>query len=314
MYRISTLGAAAVCTLIAGGPATAFGEEPSTDDPAWQAYQRGEYAIALQLHERSYAETKQPERLTAIGQTRIRLGRVEEGLKDCLAYFNYVPNPSPPQRVFAESCIAEARNALAATTSPPEDHRGHRHQNGRCILPGPTPLANSPGTANLPTSTASTSIQVQFPAQTEAYENRAIKFEYDVDIYSPTFRGWAQVSPKWVEPHRGRPPRRLRRGEFYELVGRSDLAASYSSRRGAKIGLYVTGAVLVAAGAITVLAGLFSSGDNQISLQATGGVMIGVGGVELIVGQIFGYQPVTSGEARHLADLYNERAKQEPLK
>ena len=106
-----------LCTLLLSAPSAAWCDEVTPDDRAWQAYRRGEYALALQLHERAYAETKQPDRLAAIGQTKIKLGRTAEGLKDCLSFFNYVPNATPAQRSLVEGCIAEGRQAIATPAS-----------------------------------------------------------------------------------------------------------------------------------------------------------------------------------------------------
>jgi len=168
------------------------------------------------------------------------------------------------------------------------------------------------------------------PADPQAeWDHRFIAFE---DWAAYNVHTGAVVNT-WSRPVEGKYRRPLSYGEFYDRVGRSDLADRYRSRRNVKIGLAVAGGVAFVAGFGAII-GQFLSNSNSFSscvdgnvfgrgpqtscdLQSgnegyiAGGVLVGVGFIGVMTGLILPMQPAQPYEAREMADQYNKKLRGE---
>jgi hypothetical protein len=154
------------------------------------------------------------------------------------------------------------------------------------------------------------------------------------------FEDWAAynvhtgaVVNTWSRPVEGTYRRPLSYGEFYDRVGRGDLADRYRSRRNVKIGLAVAGGVAFIAGFGAII-GQFVSNSSSFSScvdgnvfgrgpqtscdlnsgnegYIAGGVLVGVGFIGVMTGLIMPMQPAQPYEAREMADQYNKKLRGE---
>jgi hypothetical protein len=157
----------------------------------------------------------------------------------------------------------------------------------------------------------------------EEYETRAILFQdlAVVSVNTGAVRTWAMpLKGKYKEPLEGI--------DFYEYLGRQDLAAQYRSRNMGRWGLVIGGGAVAIAGTYWAATGIgnrtdeckyYSSLDNSCLIykrdttQATAGAVVaGVGYVAALVGYfLFNPHPVDAPEARRLADEFNEALRAE---
>ena len=110
----------------------------------------------------------------------------------------------------------------------------------------------------------------------------------------------------------------LEGAEFYEYVGHPDLASSYRTRSGVRLGFYVGGLLALLGGAGYLLAGLGDPVDTdpdapspiEDRLWVSVGLMAG-GGLLMAVPAFINPHPVSPVEARKLADEFNTGLKKE---
>jgi hypothetical protein len=135
----------------------------------------------------------------------------------------------------------------------------------------------------------------------------------------------------WSKPVEGKYRRPLAYGEFYERVGRGDLADRYRTRRNVKIGLGVVGALAMLGGFIAIgvqfkansdafdgcvdnhVFGNISAGNCSLNGgndgYIAGGVLLGAGFIGILAAIITPVQPAQPYEARELADQYNQKLR-----
>ncbi|HEY3447462.1 MAG TPA: hypothetical protein VGK67_13990 [Myxococcales bacterium] len=149
----------------------------------------------------------------------------------------------------------------------------------------------------------------------QAYEHSRLTF-----AESPESRG-----SKWTLPGRGSYGQtRLGGAEFYELVGRRDLAAGYRARRGAKVATTVLGITGIVSGAITMgVVGFDSLFDTEYSPPTrakteqrttaliAGGVTLGAGVLLVVAGALIPEHSIDGTEARGLVDKYNQKLRKD---
>jgi hypothetical protein len=131
-------------------------------------------------------------------------------------------------------------------------------------------------------------------------------------------------------PYRGRYKERIEGAAFYRAIGRADLASAYRRRRTIKIALQVGGVLVAAGGVAWAVMGLprapdcsgiffadpirecLEAGDRARATRFLIGVTLGLGGAGLVYwGGTMSPHPVTTPEARHLADEHNRRLRRE---
>lgn len=151
------------------------------------------------------------------------------------------------------------------------------------------------------------------------------------------FDDGSAVNPKtgsvvlWTVPMEGKYHRALSTEQFFERVGRPDLAQSYASKSRLRMALILGGFVAEAGGAaLGVYAGihaaetkpvcyrvdatsgacLASTGDGvDVGLAVLAGVLFAGGLTATIAGLATDPMPVSTVEAREMADDYNQKLK-----
>jgi hypothetical protein len=172
--------------------------------------------------------------------------------------------------------------------------------------------------------------RVELPPRDEAaerevaelrYRRKAIRFGADLVIQGNQYG--VSATRRWVA-YRGESHQRLDPRQFYELLGRSDLADGYRSRRNTGMGLMIGGYAAMAGGLIYMLASLDFEGcsfndpdyracsdaqDRQNDRALTVGITAGVaGGLVALLGHYYWNRPhpISENEAKGLADRYND--------
>jgi hypothetical protein len=149
------------------------------------------------------------------------------------------------------------------------------------------------------------------------YEERRVGF--DLLPYVSGSDGNVTTSLMTV-PYQGQYKRPLIGVEFYQVVGREDLAAEYRSRSSRRNVLMGIGIGVIVGGGLYVLSAPrpdVNSSFEEFSRQARArddavatGMAIGLGGLGLVtIGALTDPNPVDAVEARRLADEYNRRLK-----
>jgi hypothetical protein len=158
----------------------------------------------------------------------------------------------------------------------------------------------------------------------EEYETRAIWFQDMAAISVNT----GAVVQTWSLPLKGKYREPLDGVEFYEYLGRADLAAQYRRRNIGRWGLMIGGTAVALAGSYWGIEGMnnetdecdyYSSYDNscviykQDSTQMyTGFAAAGVGYAAALVGYfLINPHPIKAPEARRLADEFNKAVREE---
>jgi hypothetical protein len=135
----------------------------------------------------------------------------------------------------------------------------------------------------------------------------------------------------WSKPVEGKYRKPLAYADFYEKVGRADLAGRYRTRRSVKIGLGVAGGVALVGGFVAIIAQFMSNSDawdtcfnanfhlggNAAGCSDTagnggyvaGGLLLGVGFAGVLAAIVTPLQPAQPYEARELADQYNKQLR-----
>jgi hypothetical protein len=191
---------------------------------------------------------------------------------------------------------------------------------GSAVTPAPAPIVAPPSPANSPgqgvSSEAASSINQILNTKSEEDGGRR---EYDRSYIG--YEEWAivngyGVSRRWIEPYEGRLRRPLKGPEFYDKIGRQDLAEAYQHRRNVKIGLGVTGALVAVSGLGVMIGGfvnqpcdpLFKAScvtmPNLGMVGAGAGIFLG-GMLLAIIPQFVSSHPISTMEMRGLADAYN---------
>jgi hypothetical protein len=119
------------------------------------------------------------------------------------------------------------------------------------------------------------------------------------------------VMRRWVEPFQGKYRRPLKGPEFYEKVGRRDLASAYRARRAGRIIAGVLGGLMIPGGLALIVWQAISNGAryHDIGGFVGGGIMVPVGFAGVFTAMFMNTQPVPSHEARELGDRYNQDLK-----
>jgi hypothetical protein len=151
----------------------------------------------------------------------------------------------------------------------------------------------------------------------EEYEKRKIWFADGGVINAAT----GQLVATWTVPYEGKYKKPIEGAEFYEKVGRPDLASSYRTRTGWRWGLMIAGYGAVLGGMTYGLAvGLSCSKkgeygiceERNYSAVYIGLAIMGAGSIVGFIGQLFiNPHPVSAPEARELADKRNQRLREE---
>ena len=146
----------------------------------------------------------------------------------------------------------------------------------------------------------------------EEYQRSYLWFAEGVSVHPYTGR----VVSTWSILYRGKYLEPIEWVDFYETVGRKDLADQYKSGVAVRTGLLIGGIVVGLAGAGVMFIPLRSTGDDQQFeedmkwMYIGGGVML-AGAVVALVGAYYDPQPAGASEARRLADEYNQRLMKE---
>lgn len=176
--------------------------------------------------------------------------------------------------------------------------------------------------------------QAEEPAEAaarEEFERRYIGFD-ELGAFDPR----TGVIYKVTDAYEGKYKKPLAPAEFYQIVGREDLAQEFTARESRRTALMVTGAVIglgsLAATVVIVTNAMsgqdcnpanfatFSQCAADNSSRARTGVLtaaaVGIGG--LLLGGVFvlsgasiNPNPVDASQMRELADGYNQRLKQQ---
>lgn len=135
------------------------------------------------------------------------------------------------------------------------------------------------------------------------------------------FRDWVGINQygavvsSWSEAFQGRDRRPLEGADFYEAVGRPDLAEEYRSNNTVKTVLGWTGGLMFLGGLTYMLVGpLVAIGDDaefDTTPLIVGGAIAGGGIVVAIVNGTIDLHPVEPHEARGLARSHNEELAEE---
>ncbi len=152
----------------------------------------------------------------------------------------------------------------------------------------------------------------------ERYEERYIGFS-DVQLFdSATGRAIEQ----WMEPYQGKYRQRLETRDFLELVGRTDLIATYEKRNRVRLSIALGGAGLLVGGGGLITWGLVGAcmkvdvaNDQCLARDGrpviAGSVVSGVGLAALLAASIIDPNPVDGPTARKIADTYNKQLRRE---
>ncbi|MGC4113297.1 MAG: hypothetical protein QM765_01190 [Myxococcales bacterium] len=148
----------------------------------------------------------------------------------------------------------------------------------------------------------------------QAYEHSKLTFSHSPE----------SLGTRWGLPGRGSYGQtRLAGAEFYELVGRQDLASGYRARKAGKVAATVLGITGVASGAITMAVVGFdtigddwsppsqSQKDQRTTALVAGGVTAGAGVLLIVVGALIPEHTIDGQEARGLVDKYNQKLRKD---
>ena len=141
----------------------------------------------------------------------------------------------------------------------------------------------------------------------EEYQKSHLWFAEGAAVHPYTGR----VMATWSILYRGKYKQPIEWVDFYETVGRKDLADQYKNGVAVRTGLVIGGVVVGLAGTGLMFIPLRSTGEDQFDDDMTwmyigGGVMLAGSRVALF-GAYYDPQPVGASEARRLADEYNQR-------
>jgi hypothetical protein len=151
-------------------------------------------------------------------------------------------------------------------------------------------------------------------AAEQRFRREAIGFGNDVTVYlvATPERHVAGASQRWF-PFKGELKTRLEPAEFYQLVGRADLADSYRERRTLMLQLYWGGGGLTIGSAVVGLAAHGADGGTISRLE--GAALVGFcGGLVALAAARWlesAPQPIGEKEARSLAEQYNLRLRRQ---
>jgi hypothetical protein len=177
------------------------------------------------------------------------------------------------------------------------------------------------------------------PAPTPAAPPADPQAEWDHHFLS--FEDWVAynvhtgaIINAWSKPVEGKYRKPISYADFYERVGRADLADRYRTRRNVKIGLGVVGALAMLGGFIAIGVQFKANSDafdscvdNHVFGPGTagncmlnsagndgyiaGGVLLGAGFIGILAAIITPVQPAPPYEAREMADQYNKKLRDE---
>jgi hypothetical protein len=145
----------------------------------------------------------------------------------------------------------------------------------------------------------------------EEYQKKYLWFAEGAAVHPYTGR----VMATWSILYRGKYKQPIEWEDFYNTVGRKDLADEYNSGVTIRTWLVIGGIVVGLAGTGLMFIPLFSAGEEQFDedlkwMYIGGGVML-VGSLVALFGAYYDPQPVGASEARRLADEYNQRLMNE---
>ncbi len=110
---------------------------------------------------------------------------------------------------------------------------------------------------------------------------------------------------------------RVKQGEFYELIGQSQLKNTLFENEARRMTLFVAGSVAIAVGAGLIFGGVYSNagcgndeGCKSNLLPILGGTALGLGGISIATGFFLDHYPTSSKEDRDAIDLYNGEEKE----
>lgn len=138
----------------------------------------------------------------------------------------------------------------------------------------------------------------------DQYEKRAIGFDDWVGVNTQN----GAVVASWTMPFKGKYKEPLAGADFYDYVGRKDLAETYRTRSVIRWSLYGAGLLGTLGGSWLVIQSITDSGDLSPTL---GYVAMGVGGASLLAAMFVNPHAVTAPEARQLADNFNSDLRHE---
>lgn len=146
----------------------------------------------------------------------------------------------------------------------------------------------------------------------ENYQKSYLWFAEGVSVHPYTGR----VMSTWSILYRGKYKQPIEWEDFYNTVGRKDLADEYNSGVAIRTGLVIGGIVVGAAGAGMMFIPLRSTGegeqfDEDMKWMYIGGGVMLAGSLVALFGAYYDPQPVDASEARRLADEYNQRLMEE---
>jgi hypothetical protein len=149
----------------------------------------------------------------------------------------------------------------------------------------------------------------------ERYDREFVWFEEWVGVSAQS----GAVVAAWTVPYQGKYRKQIDGPEFYEIVGRPDLADEYRGTRNLRTGLMIGGGVLTLGGLGVAMSSLFKDcdlddtacEDSVTNMLIAGGVAGGVGLIGTYIAMAINPHPVEPAEARRLADEYNQRLKKE---
>ena len=149
----------------------------------------------------------------------------------------------------------------------------------------------------------------------QAYDHSKLTFNE-----SPERRGRG-----WRLPGRGKyGGSRLSGSEFYDLVGRPDLASGFRARKGAKVATLAVGIAATVGGAVTLgVVGLSKALDSDYNRPTlgileerdraliAGGVAAGAGVLLIITSAVIPAHTIGGKQARELVDQYNQKLRKD---
>ncbi|MBI3072652.1 MAG: hypothetical protein HYY84_11110 [Deltaproteobacteria bacterium] len=144
----------------------------------------------------------------------------------------------------------------------------------------------------------------------EEYQNQVISIQGGAFVNQ-----FGSVVGSWRAATQGKYGKPLEGADFYEVVGRPDLAASYRSKRTTKTLIIISGVLFIAGGAIGGTAMLLNR-EKGTSVYDEGGslvpgfvvlsVGIGLGLIATVIGSLINPHPVTHNESLELVDKHNQ--------
>ena len=151
----------------------------------------------------------------------------------------------------------------------------------------------------------------------EKYDREHVWFE----DWAAVNAGTGMVVSTWAVPYQGKYKKAIDGPEFYEIVGRPDLAEEYRSSQAWRTGFAIGGGVLTLGGTGLMVMSLVTMGgcdiddtacsDDSTNQLIAGSALLGGGLLSFTIGAMIDPHPVEVGEARQLADEYNARLKKD---